>query len=127
MRRRVRRSAKKSFHVRALAAGAFGEAAEGAVEALREKPLAGAKRCCGVKKRGCDCRASESALPLARARVLVENGAARVEAEAEAEAELGPRIAGGWRLAKARAGQRALRASIFGVFVVDGEVGSCGC
>jgi len=119
MRRRVRRSAKKSFHVRALAAGAFGEAAEGAVEALREKPLAGAKRCCGVKKRGCDCRASESALPLAR--VLVENGAAR------AGEELAPRIAGGWRLAKARAGQRALRASIFCVFVVDGEVGSCGC
>ena len=99
----------------------MGEAAAGAVEALRGKPLAGAKRCCGVKKRGCDCRASASALALAR--VLVENGAAR----AEAEGELGPRIAGGWRLAKARAGQRALRASIFCVFVVDGEVGSCGC
>lgn len=114
MRRRVRRSAKKSFHVRALAAGAVGDAAEGAVEALRVRGLAWPKRCGVKKKRGCDCRASARA----RARVLVENWARAGE-------ELGPRIAGGWRLAKARAGQRALRASMacVCVFVGEGEVG----
>ncbi len=106
MRRRVRRRAKKSFHVRALELeGAL--AGEEAVEAWRAGNLLGRKRG-AVRTGGC-----------------VESGCCvgRVLVEKEEEAmEHGARMAGGWRLANARAGQRALRASIVVVVLVMGKV-----
>lgn len=106
MRRRVRRSAKKSFHVRALEdVGEAGAEEEGAVEALRREGVLlllrrGEEMLCRVGKAACaGCWAS------ALGRVLVEK-------EAEAEEELALRMHGGNRFANARAGLRALRASI---------------
>ena len=96
--RRVRRSAKKSFHVSADAAAVgLAPEAEGVVDAFRTVGLLGMARC-GVKKAVCD--GCWSLL----GRVHVEKDAAAVEH--------GARIAGGYRLANARAGHRALLASI---------------
>jgi|SRR5690242_747737 len=97
MRLRVRRSAKKSFHVRAFEP-VVGPAldAEGEVDAFRTPSLLDTAR--GVVKTGaCECWGS------LQGRVLVVK---------EATVEQGARIDGGYRLAKARAGHRALLASI---------------
>lgn len=103
MRLRVRRSAKKSFHVSAFEPGA-GVAldAEGEVDALRRAILLGRARSC-VETGVCEC-CWGSLL----GRVLVEK---------EAMVEQGARMEGGCRLAKARAGQKALLASIVVVVV----------
>lgn len=97
MRLRVRRSAKKSFHVSAFESGVW-EAldAEGEVDAVRTADrLRGARRC--VKAGVCVCWGS------LLGRVLVVKEAVIVQ---------GARIEGGYRFAKARAGQRALLASM---------------
>jgi hypothetical protein len=99
--RRVRRSAKKSFHV-SFACDTGGTPVAGcddADDAFRTRALLGKVRWAIEALRVCD--------------VLLE----RVHVENEAAAaERGAMMAGGWRPANVLAGHRALRASIVAVF-----------
>lgn len=111
MRLRVRRSAKKSFHVSAFEPGVVGAAldGDGDVDALR---TAGLWR----RKRGCVRAGAWGCWGSLLGRVVVEKAAMVVH---------GARIEGGYRLAKARAGQKALLASM-AVVVEDGLGWWCG-
>lgn len=111
--RRVRRSAKKSFHVSWGCEGGVAPAAdcEVADDAFRTDILLGKARR-APNGELCDCEG----LP---GRVHVEN-------EAVAD-EMGAIMAGGYRLANALAGQRVLRASIVVYAMCREGAGILGC